>query len=105
MSESEHPYCPVGQFFRIRAGHLWRQTGSILTNWSLNVSKGSYGSRFQSYGNILATLFTHFPTVWTAKRSAVGIRVLAVYWRWLQEHVTQNPCSLIFSLPIGGEIL
>ncbi len=30
------------------------------------------------YSNTLATLFTHFPTVWKVKCSVVGTRVLAV---------------------------
>ncbi len=53
----------------------------------------------------LPSHFTHYHIVWTVKRSAVGIRVLAAYWRGLLEHVTQNPWSLIFSLPKGGENL
>ncbi len=42
-------------------------------------------------GNTLATLFTHYPTVWTVKCSVVGTRVLAVLWRGLLQHVTLNP--------------
>ncbi len=33
---------------------------------------------FSVYGNTLATLFTHYPIVWTVKRLAFGTRVLAV---------------------------
>ncbi len=35
------------------------------------------GSRV--YGNPLATLFTHYPTVWTVKSSVLGTSVLAVF--------------------------
>ncbi len=86
-SESEYPFYPMGQFCRIFAGHLWCQIGSSLTNLSLSVSSDIYctsavvGPRV--YGNILATLFTHYPIVWTVKRSAVGTRVLAVLKRGL----------------------
>ncbi len=54
-SESEHPFYPVRPFFRIRAGHLWCQIGSGLTDLSLNVGSGSYctggvvGSRARAY--------------------------------------------------------
>ncbi len=41
-SESEYPFHPVGQFYRVRAGHLWCQACSSLTNLSLRVSSGSY---------------------------------------------------------------
>ncbi len=30
------------------------------------------------YGNPLATLFTHYPIVWTVKSSVVGTRVVAM---------------------------
>ncbi len=49
----------------------------------LRVSCGSYctiaivGSRV--YGNPLATLFTHYPIVWTVKSLVVGTRVLSVF--------------------------
>ncbi len=81
-SESEYLFHPVGQIYRVRAGHLWCQMCSSLTNLSLSVSSGSccasviVGSRV--YSNTLATLFTHYPTVWTVKCSVVGTRVLAV---------------------------
>ncbi len=81
-SESEYPFHPVGQVYRVRAGHLWCQICSSLTNLSLSVSSGSYctskiaGSRV--YSNTLATLFTHYPTVWAVKCSVVGTKVLAV---------------------------
>ncbi len=46
------------------------------------VSSGSYCTNAivgpRVYGNTLATLFTHYPIVWTVKRSVVGTRVLAV---------------------------
>ncbi len=73
---------PVGQFYRVRSGHLWCQKCSSLTNVSLSVSSGSYctsvivGSRV--YSNTLATLFTHYPTVWKVKCSVVGTGVLVV---------------------------
>ncbi len=41
-SESDYPFYPVGQFRRIRAGHLWCQISSSLTKLSLSVSSGSY---------------------------------------------------------------
>ncbi len=81
-SESEYPFHPVGQFYRVRAGHLWCQICSSLTNLSLSISSGSYctskivGSRV--YSNTFATLLTHYPTVWAVKCSVVGTRVLAV---------------------------
>ncbi len=81
-SESDYPFHPVGQYYRVRAGHLWCQMCSSLTNLSLSVSSGCYctspivGSRV--YGNPLATLFTHYLIVWTVKSSVVGTRVLAV---------------------------
>ncbi len=80
-SESEYPFHPVGQFYRVRAGHLWCQMCSSLTNLSLSFSSGSYctsvivGSRV--YSNTLATLFTLYPTAWTGKCSVLGTRVLA----------------------------
>ncbi len=80
--ESEYPFHPVGQFYRVREGHLWCQMCSSLTKLSLSVGSGSYctsiivGSR--EYSNTLATLFTHYPTVWAVKCSVVGTRVLAV---------------------------
>ncbi len=60
-------------------GVIWSQ---ILKKLSLSVGSGSYctsaivGSRV--YGNTLATLFTHYPTVWIVERSVVETRVLAV---------------------------
>ncbi len=81
-SESDYPFYPVVQLRRIRAGHLWCQICSSLTTLNLSVSSGSYctsiiaGSRV--YSNALATLFTHYPTVWAVKCSVVGTRVLAV---------------------------
>ncbi len=81
-SESKYPFHPVKQFYRVRAGHLWCQKCPSLTNLSLNVSSGSYctsiivGSRV--YSNTIATLFTHYPTVWAVKGSVVGTKVLAV---------------------------
>ncbi len=41
-SESDYPIYPVVQFRRIRAGHLWCQINSSLTELSLSVSNGSY---------------------------------------------------------------
>ncbi len=41
-SEFEYPFYPVGQFRRIRAGHLWCQIISSLTKLSLSASSGSY---------------------------------------------------------------
>ncbi len=70
-SESEYLFHLVGQFYRVRAGHIWCQMCSSLTNLSLSVSSGSYwtsvivGARV--YSNKLATLFLHYPTVWTVK--------------------------------------
>ncbi len=70
----------------------------MVSDWSLtnlSVSSGRYctsaitGSRV--YGNTLATLFTHYPIVWTVKSSAVGTRVLGVLWSGLLYHVTLNP--------------
>ncbi len=93
-SESECPFHCVGQFCRVRAGHLWCQMYSSLTNLSLSVSSGSYsvgvivGSRV--YSNTLVTLFTHYLIVWAAKCSVVGTRVLAVLQRGLLQHVTLN---------------
>ncbi len=81
-SESDYPFHPVGQFYRVREGHLWCQISSGSTKSSLSVSSGSYctsiivGSRV--YSNTLATLFTYYPTVWTVKCSVVGTRVLPV---------------------------
>ncbi len=81
-SESEYPFHCVGTFYRVRAGHLWCQMCSSLTNLNFSVSGSSYctsiivGSR--DYSNALATLFTHYPTVWAVKCSVVGTRVLAV---------------------------
>ncbi len=40
--ESDYPFYPVGQFRRIRAGHLWCQISSCLTKLSLSVSSDSY---------------------------------------------------------------
>ncbi len=81
-SESEYPFYLAGQFYRVRAGHLWFQMCSSLTNLSLSVSSGSYCTRVivgsRVYSNTPATLFTHNPTVCTAKCSVVGTRVLAV---------------------------
>ncbi len=81
-SESEYPFHPVGQFHRVRAGHLWCQMCLSLTNLSLSVSKSSYCTSFivgpRVYSNTLAALFTQYPTVWTVKCSVVGTRVLAV---------------------------
>ncbi len=37
-----------------------------------------YNYWLQSYGNTLADVYTHYPTVWTVKRSVFGTRVLAV---------------------------
>ncbi len=49
---------------------------------SLSVSSGSYCTSIivgsTVYSNTLATLFTHYPTVWAVKCSVVGTRVLAV---------------------------
>ncbi len=62
---------------------------------SLSVSSGSYrlseivGSRV--YGSTLPTVFTHYPSVWTMKRSVVGTRVSAVLFRGLLQSVTLNP--------------
>ncbi len=68
-SESEYPFHPVGQFYRVSAGHIWFQMYSGLTNLSLSVSSGSYCASliagFRVYSNTLATLFIHYPTVWT----------------------------------------
>ncbi len=50
---------------------------------------GVIGSRV--YGNTLATLFAHYPTVRIVERSVVGTRVLVVLWRGLLQHVTLNP--------------
>ncbi len=75
-SAFDYPFHPVGQFRTIFAGHLRCQTGSRSTKLSLSVSSGSYcpsaifGSRV--YGYPIATLFTHYPIVWTVKSSAVG---------------------------------
>ncbi len=41
-SESDYPFYPVVQFRRIRAGQLWCQISSSLTELSLSVSNGSY---------------------------------------------------------------
>ncbi len=61
---------------------LWRQMCSSLTNLNLSVSSGSYYTSIIVgsivYSNALATLFTHYPTVWAVKCSVVGTRVLAV---------------------------
>ncbi len=46
---------------------------------------------FQSYGNTLAALFTHYPIVWTVKHSVFRTRVLAVLKGGLLKHVTLNP--------------
>ncbi len=82
VSESEYPFHPVGQFYRVRAGHLWCQMCSGLTNLSLSVSSGRYCTSVivgsSVYSNTLATIFTHYPTVWTVKRSVFGTRGLAV---------------------------
>ncbi len=60
----------------------WCQIGSTLTKLSLSVSSGGYCisaiGGFRVYGYPLATLFTHYPIVWTVKNSVVGARVLAV---------------------------
>ncbi len=75
-SDFEYPFHPVGHFYRVRAGHLWYQMLKKI------VSSGSYcasvivGSKV--YSHTLATLFTHYPTVWTMKCSVVETRVLAV---------------------------
>ncbi len=39
-----------------------------------NCTSAIVGSRV--YGNTLATLFAHYPNVWTVERSVVGTRVL-----------------------------
>ncbi len=92
-SECEYPFHPVGQLYRVRTGHIWCQMCSRLTNLRLSVSSDSYctsvGSRV--YSNTLATLFTHYPTVWTVKCSVVRTRVLAVLQRGLLKHATLNP--------------
>ncbi len=81
-SESEYPFHPVGKTYRVRVGHLWCRICSSLTKLSSSVSSGCYctsiivGSRV--YSNTLATLFTHYPTVWIVKCSVVGTRVLVV---------------------------
>ncbi len=41
-----------------------------------NCTSALVGSRV--YGNTLATLFAHYPNVWTEERSVVGTRVLVV---------------------------
>ncbi len=41
-SESDYQFYPVVRFRRIRAGHLWCQMSSSLTELSLSVSNGSY---------------------------------------------------------------
>ncbi len=82
MHYVHYPFHPVGQFYRVRAGHLWCQMCSSLTNLNLSVSSGSYCTSLivgsGVYSNTLATLFTHYPTVWKVKCSVVGTRVLAV---------------------------
>ncbi len=82
-SETAYSFYPVGQFHRICAGQLWCQTDSSLTNLSLSVSSVRYCTSsiigFRVYGNTPATLFTHYPIVWTVKRSAVGTRALAAW--------------------------
>ncbi len=37
-----------------------------------------YNCWFQSYGNTLAALYTHYRIMWTVKHSAFGTRVLTV---------------------------
>ncbi len=63
-------------------GHERCQIGSALTKLSLSVNSGSYCPSeivgFSVYGNTFATLFTHYPIVWTVKHSVFGTRVLAV---------------------------
>ncbi len=43
---------------------------------NLSCTSSTVGTRL--YGNPLATLFTHYPIVWTVKNSVFGTRVLAV---------------------------
>ncbi len=54
----------------------------VLTNLNLRVSSGSYCTSIivgpRVYSNALATLFTHYTTVWAVKCSVVGTRLLAV---------------------------
>ncbi len=65
-----------------KGGKLYWFTLNVREISRIIATSGSYwsseilGSRI--YGNTFATLFTHNPTVWTAKRSAAGTSVLAV---------------------------
>ncbi len=60
-SESEYIFHPVGQFYRVRAGHIWCQMCSSLTNLSLSVSSGSYCTsvitRSRIYSNTLVLTY------------------------------------------------
>ncbi len=59
-----------------------------MLKFNLKVSKYEHRSSSETkivaigfsrvYSNTLATLFAHYPTVWTVKCSVVGTRVLAV---------------------------
>ncbi len=80
--ESEYPFHPVEKFYRMHAGHLWCRMCSGFTKLIIIVRSGSYCTRIivgsRVYSNALATLFTHYPTVWAVKCSVVGTRALAV---------------------------
>ncbi len=93
-SESEYPFHPVGQFYRLRAAQSWCQKCSGFTKLIIIVCSGSYCTSiivgFRVYSNTLATLFTHFPTVWAVKCSLVGTRVLAVLLLLLFRHSAKS---------------
>ncbi len=122
-SESDYPFYPVVQFRRVRAGHLWCQISSGSTKLSLNVNSGSYctsiivGSRVMVNTCCLIYSLLHYVDSETSsvRKQGVGCVLGVGYystWLWIRLSILscgaipQDSCrSLIFSLPIGGEIM
>ncbi len=77
----------MGRFRRICTRHLWCQIGSILTNFSLSVSSGSYCTSaivgFSVYGNTFATLFTHFPRCVDCETFSGRNQSIGCYLAWV----------------------